>query len=199
MDETWRIRRATQADRAALSMICLKTADNGADASALYSDPDYPALIWALPYLDFAPDFAFVLEADGDVLGYVIAAPDTAAFEARLAEDWWPKLQAIYGARRPQAPLDGMVLGLIASPPKTPPVRLADYPAHLHIDLLPPAQGRGWGRRMMARLFDALRQAGIAGVHLGVAKGNVRAQDFYARLGFEEIGRNGAIWLGMRF
>jgi hypothetical protein len=23
------------------------------------------------------------------------------------------------------------------------------YPSHLHIDLLPRAQGRGWGRRMM--------------------------------------------------
>jgi ribosomal protein S18 acetylase RimI-like enzyme len=198
MQDTWHIRNATPADREALSMICLKTADRGGDASALYSDPDYPALIWALPYLDFAADFAFVLEGDGEVLGYVVAAPDTRAFETRLDRDWWPKLRETYGGRTPKAPLDGTVLGIIAKPPVTPAERLADYPAHLHIDLLPAAQGGGWGRRLMETLLDALRAAGVPGVHLGVGEANARARGFYARMGFEEIGRDGAVWLGMQ-
>ena len=59
-----------------------------------------------------------------------------------------------------------------------------DYPAHLHIDLLPSAQGQGWGRALMDRFLAQLRAAGVAGVHLGVATVNLRAVAFYARLGF---------------
>ena len=38
-----------------------------------------------------------------------------------------------------------------------------DYPAHLHIDLLPEVQGQGWGRLLIATLVDALRERGVAG------------------------------------
>jgi ribosomal protein S18 acetylase RimI-like enzyme len=51
---------------------------------------------------------------------------------------------------------------------------------------------------MVTTLLDALRRADVPGVHLGVARDNLRARGFYERMGFEEIGRNGAIWLGMR-
>ncbi len=38
---------------------------------------------------------------------------------------------------------------------------IAGYPAHLHVDLLPAGQGGGNGRRLMEKLFDALREQGI--------------------------------------
>lgn len=198
MNETWHIRRARPDDRAALSRICLLTADNGADGTALYSDPDYPALIWAWPYLDFAPDFAFVLDTGEAAVGYIIAAPDTEGFETRLDAEWWPHLRARYGARTARTEHDRRVLELIAAPERSDPAGLADYPAHLHIDLLPVAQGRGWGRRLMAHLFAALREAGVGGVQLGVGGANARALGFYRRLGFSEIGRDGAIRMGQR-
>jgi ribosomal protein S18 acetylase RimI-like enzyme len=192
------IRRARPDDRAALSDICLRTADSGGDATALYSDPAYPGLIWAEPYLEFDPEFAFVLEADGVVVGYVIAAHDTGEFEAQLAANWWPALRQKYEDREPDALHDRRVLSLIAEPPQTPVERLTDYPAHLHIDLLPQAQGQGWGRKLIETLLAALKDADVRGVHLGVGATNTNALGFYERLGFAEIGRNGAIWMGKR-
>ncbi len=59
-----------------------------------------------------------------------------------------------------------------------------DYPAHLHIDLLPSAQGQGWGRALMDRFLAQVRSAGARGVHLGVATVNRGAAAFYTRLGF---------------
>lgn len=64
MDTSCFIRPAIEADIDALFDICLKTANGGEDASALYSDPHLPGYIWSVPYLKFAKDFAFVLVQD---------------------------------------------------------------------------------------------------------------------------------------
>jgi ribosomal protein S18 acetylase RimI-like enzyme len=66
------------------------------------------------------------------------------------------------------------------------------YPSHLHIDLLPRAQGRGYGREMIERLLTALRARGSPGVHLGLSARNTRAFAFYGRLGFRELTRAGS-------
>ncbi|MES1169890.1 MAG: GNAT family N-acetyltransferase, partial [Leifsonia sp.] len=64
---------------------------------------------------------------------------------------------------------------------------LADYPAHLHIDLLPEAQGQGLGRRLIETLLDELAAAGATGVHLDMDPANTGAGAFYARLGFTRL------------
>jgi ribosomal protein S18 acetylase RimI-like enzyme len=64
---------------------------------------------------------------------------------------------------------------------------LADYPAHLHIDLLPEWQGKGWGRELIDAFLAGLTAAGTARVHLGMLSTNVSARAFYDRMGFHEI------------
>ena len=193
------IRPARPDDRAALSEICLLTADTGQDASALYSDRDYPGLVWSVPYLLFAPEHAFVLENEGKVVGYVVGAADTHAFEAQLDRDWWPKLAEQYAGRRPTANLDSNVLDKLAQPPKSDPAIVADYPAHMHINLLPEVQSGGWGRKMIETEMDSLRAAGVRGMHLGLGLRNERAFGFYQRVGLKELRRDDAIWMGIRF
>jgi GNAT superfamily N-acetyltransferase len=83
------------------------------------------------------------------------------------------------------------------------PEPYADYPSHLHIDLLPRAQGHGQGRRMMEMVMEKLRHRGAPGAHLGVSVANTRAFGFYQRLGFKELARVGAgnegvIYMGKR-
>src|SRR5690606_7372227 len=66
------------------------------------------------------------------------------------------------------------------------------WPSHLHIDLLPRVQRRGYGRRLIETLVARLRDAGSPGVHLGVHPSNTGAIAFYHRLGFVELTRRGA-------
>ena len=61
------------------------------------------------------------------------------------------------------------------------------FPAHLHIDLLPHLQGQGWGRRLIDTLIDALRERGVAGLHLVASTDNPGALPFYTRLGFAPL------------
>ncbi|WP_336755956.1 GNAT family N-acetyltransferase [Pantoea sp. USHLN298] len=190
------IRPATPADYPALYRICLETADAGGDARALYSDPDYPGQRFAVPYARFAPDFAFVLESAGEVVGYVVAAPDTRAFEAQLETQWWPLLQQHYQQRRADAPLDDKILDAIRHPDRAADALVTQWPAHLHINLLPAAQKGGWGRKMIEHELAALRAAGVSGVHLGVSLQNEQVCAFYQRMGFTPIMRSNAIYMG---
>ncbi|THF88089.1 GNAT family N-acetyltransferase [Deinococcus sp. KSM4-11] len=195
------IRPARESDRDALYSICLETGDSGEDATGLYADPLILGHVYAGPYLSYAPDFAFVLEDAEGVGGYVIGTPDSRAFEATLEREWWPKLRAQYPdpaaiPRESRTPDERIMAVIHDHTRKTSDVYDA-YPAHLHIDLLPRMQGGGNGRALMERLFTALRDAGVPGVHLGVGGRNTRAQGFYQHLGFRELERtNGGITLG---
>jgi ribosomal protein S18 acetylase RimI-like enzyme len=191
------VRLATPADLPAIYEICLRTADAGVDASHLYSDPLMPGTIWAAPYAVLEPDFAFVLGEGERALGYVLAVPDTAAFARRLETEWWPEARRHFAGFTPVNTTEENALRHIVSPESRSDEMLEQYPAHLHINLLPEAQGGGWGRRLIDTQLAALRNAGIKGVHLGVSPTNERAKGFYRRLGFDDISRDGRVIFAM--
>ncbi|CAM5763386.1 N-acetyltransferase GCN5 [Labrys miyagiensis] len=192
------IRRATESDRDAIYDICLKTADNGSDASHLYSDPRLPGFIWAVPYQVLEPDFAFVVDGGAGAMGYVVAAPDTAAFFDRLEREWWPGIRKEIAGFVPTRPNDARAINLIRHPEGKDPAMLAAYPAHLHINLLPPIQRGGWGRRLIETVTAELSTRGVAGLHLGVSAGNTKVLGFYEKAGFREIARPASIYMGKR-
>lgn len=187
------------AEVARLYEICLRTGSDGADASALTTEPNLLGEIYLGAYLRFAPELAFVLVdtrlpgAQG-VVGYVIGTADTTAFEAVLDREWWPHLRERYplGAF-PEGSYDANLVANIHGEHHSDPAVLEPYPAHLHIDLLPGGQGGGNGRRMLTTLFDALRAAGAPGVHLGVSTTNTQATGFYAHIGFTPLSDDGSL------
>lgn len=169
----------------ALYDICLRTGAAGEDASAQYQDPRLLGEIYVGPYLRLEPELAFVVD-DGRPVGYVVGTRDTRSFEAACEREWWPALRERYPAGTfPAESADARLIELIHRPIAADHDVVAGYPSHLHIDLLPAAQGRGLGRVLMERLFETLRAAGSPGVHLGVGRSNDRAIGFYQRLGFE--------------
>ncbi len=183
------IRSVRATDRDAVYEICLRTADAGEDGSHLYSDLELPGHIWAGPYVALEPEHGFVVVDDADqAIGYILAARDTLAFEARLEQEWWPALRLHYplDVARPAAG-DRLAVHLLHHPPRVDDTVVAEYPSHLHIDLLPVAQGQGAGRRLVERLATSLRDAGSRGVHLGVSSRNTRAIGFYRNLGLDEL------------
>lgn len=189
------------AEVARLYEICLRTGAAGSDATAQYTDPKLLGHVYVGPYLAYRSKLAFVLADAADVpQGYVLGVADTYEFEQQLAEQWWPALRSWYPRDSyPAGTADGGVVGLIHGWKPTPEVVLADYSAHLHIDLLPAAQGGGNGRRLLEHLLDELRARGVGGVHLGVDAENERAIGFYRHLGFTPLDVSGASGLmGLR-
>jgi GNAT superfamily N-acetyltransferase len=189
MTDRTKIRPATAEDHAALKRICLLTGDAGQDATGKYDDPDLLGLVYAVPYQVFAPDLAFVAEDAEGPCAYVLGVADTLAMHRWLGETWFPPLR---GGLTDPGPDEARWTGhdwltrQFFAPP-LPPVDLDRFPAHLHIDLLPRAQGQGLGRALMLHLLQAMRDKSVPGVHLGVSTRNPRALGFYSHLGFQAL------------
>jgi ribosomal protein S18 acetylase RimI-like enzyme len=184
------LRQATEADHPALRKICLETGDAGEDATAREDDPDLIGQIYAVPYQVFEPDFAFVVDGPSGVAGYLLGALDTAGFYTSLSESWYPALQQRVANPGPDASRwqgSDWARRRIHHPDLTIPPAFAVYPSHGHIDLLPPARGKGIGRQCMAFLEQRLGEAGSTGLWLEVHPRNQKAQSFYARLGYRRV------------
>lgn len=179
--------------------ICLRTGADGGDATGRYRDPRLLGEIYLGAYLAFEPDLAFVVDDGSGALGYVVGTVDTAAFEERCERDWWPPLRARYPLDAfPTESEDACLVRSIHSPSTADRPVLDLFPAHLHVDLLPAAQGGGNGRRLLETLFHALRERGVQGVHLGVSETNTSAIGFYEHLGLERVPTDEGYVLGLK-
>jgi len=194
MDEL-SIRRAVLSDIPYLYEICLKTGENGKDATSLYFDQYLLGHYYAAPYLVFPEGICFVVESEHRPQGYILAAPDTAAFKQWMEEQWLPPLRNRYQKPLPPESIrsekERHIIELIHTCqfPIDNDSRpwLAEYPAHLHIDLLPSLQGKGMGRSLMNALFSELEKQKVPGLHLGVSASNTGAVAFYRKLGFSVL------------
>ena len=178
-----RVRDATEADRDAIYDVCLRTGDAGHDATGLLVHGELYGLAYAGQYLTLSPGLALVADGDTGVVGYIVGALDTASFDEQCEAEWWPALRARYPATGSGTDIDRRLVAEIHTPFHMPASVLARYPSHLHINLLPAAQGAGVGRALMTELFTRLSAAGSPGVHLGVDPRNERAIGFYEHLG----------------
>ena len=200
------VRTARQGDEPGAYYVCLKTGDYGQDGERLYrADPDALGRIFVGPYLAFEPELSLVLEDAGGLCGYALGALDSRVFYGRYETEWRPRLCETF----PEPPGDPSMWTPVQQvhhdyhhPDYFCPEPYTAYPSHLHIDLLPRAQGRGHGRRMLEQVLDMLRERGSPGAHLGVSAPNTRARAFYEHVGFAELTRVGSgddacIYMGM--
>lgn len=182
------IRRYRPADRDALYDVCLRTGADGSDASDRYLNPTLLGEVFVGPYLELPGTLAWTAEFEGVASGYILCALDTAAFEAECEAAWWPRLRERYQLNSQQAgSSDDEIVRMIHHPSLADPVIAREYPAHLHIDLLPVLQGHGAGAQLIRTLLSELRARHSSGVHLGVSTANTRAIGFYHHLGFHVI------------
>ncbi|MEU1123509.1 GNAT family N-acetyltransferase [Streptomyces sp. NPDC005899] len=183
------VRPYRSADREALADICVRTADNGGDSRHLYPDPGLMPALFAAPYAHLDPALTFVLDdGTGRAVGYVLGTADTRGFVRAFRERWLPLVTDRFPAPAgpPGTPAEEMT-ALLYRPDRMILRQLDAYPAHLHIDLLPPWQRRGYGRELMHTFLGALRARGVSAVHLSMLTANTAARAFYDRLGFGEL------------
>ncbi|WP_308220825.1 GNAT family N-acetyltransferase [Microbacterium sp. CIAB417] len=188
-------------DRDGLFDVCVRTADAGADATGMFTDDDLWGLLFAVPYAERDPGLCWVVEAeDGRVIGYIVSTDDTDAFEQWFRDEWWPRYTDRFPKPAdPQTAEERMLAYAYGRGPGREP-NAAEYPAHLHIDLLPETQGKGLGRRLLETLFAELRRRGVPGLHLGMNPANTGAAAFYDRVGMHRLPSPEGSWVyGVRF
>jgi len=192
------IRSYKSADTSAAYEICLKTGNSGQDATHLFSDPLVLGHIYVGPYMEFEPQSVFILEDDQGPCGYIIGVLDSQTYYQWMHSEWLPKIRVDY--KKPTGDPDTWnktekITNLLFQPESQ---RLfPGFPAHLHIDLLSRAQGKGQGKLMMDHFIDYIRKNKIPGVHLELSVNNDRAFGFYCKYGLQELDRNNeSIFMG---
>ncbi|OBT89324.1 hypothetical protein VE02_01419 [Pseudogymnoascus sp. 03VT05] len=198
------IRAYGPADLEAIMHICRVTAH---PAAAQEPANTIVPLIFALPYVILHPEYTFILDnGHGDCVGYCVAAPCSATYLERYKSEYLPTIdRSLYP---PPPPIPGAVAGneiertgkngdvaaalmqRLYYPDESVlhskwPGLLEDYPAHLHIDILPEYQGHGGGKNLIAALLAKLQADRVRGIHLMKSGENKGAEVFYGRMGFE--------------
>ena len=206
-DDGLQVRTAALRDTNDLHAICLKTGAGGKDASALYDDPKLIGHIYAAPYVSLPGCISFVAEDRQGVLGYAVGVPDTRTFERRLESDWWPGLRMTYpepAGDRAGWSHDERRAWMIHHPRPVPEDIVCDYPAHIHMNLLSRARGRGVGTRLLEVWIEEAKNLNVTGVHAGVGAANRAGLKFWSARGFAPLrsdpagGSQGTVWTGQR-
>jgi len=181
------IRRYRPEDRDDVFDVCVRTGDSGADATGLLADDSLLPEVYAAPYLDLQPDLAWVVDNGARVVGYIIAAQDTTEWARRYRRDYLPVFGRRHPLVEPPTTREERLVWVGHHPERTSVHDLDRYPAHLHIDLLPEAQGQGLGRQLIRILLAELRRREVPGVQLRYGETNTSAGAFYRRLGFHSL------------
>ncbi|TDK37491.1 N-acetyltransferase [Rhizobium deserti] len=175
----------------ALFSISLATGHIGGDASHLYENSELMGLIYSAPYAALEPSLVQLALDETGPLGFVLGAVDTDAWENRLETEWWPLLRSVYAdpgpVPQPEWTLDQRRVHMIHHPTPVPAEIKDRYPAHIHLNLMPHAQGVGIGSRLLDGWLEVIAAASPEGVHVGVNRQNSRALRFWAQQGFTEL------------
>lgn len=144
-------------------------------------------------------------------MGYCIGTYDTSGFSARWRKEFVPTVDESIVPRPGivtedenmereeckifrEAVYTGDCSHLLAYPEV-----LEEYPAHMHIDILPEYQRKGYGTKLINTLFEKVKSEGAKGIHLDMVRSNELAAKFYESIGFERApivmdgGRSGEV------
>lgn len=184
------IRPCQSRDRDAVVTICHRTGYFGEDAAPYFKDADLFGLLFTAYYLDHEPEHCFVADDNGAAVGYIIGSVDTEAQREAFSRLIVPRIvKRAFTRTLFRHPGDvWFLLGLTDHADYEKELFTEDlvtnYPAHLHMNVLPDYQRRGLGGRLMARFVEAMRTAGAPGVHLVTSTENKKALPFYHKEGF---------------
>jgi len=178
------IRPVVAADRLAVGQIAYETGYFGASAAFYFPDPKLFSELWVGPYLNEVGCCNFAAESQGAVVGYIIGTCDSRAYKRYFARHF-PKLvgQLIRGDYPHWRRSLSYLLRALRYPARAAP--RADYPAHLHVNVLPRARGQGSGGRLLTAFLGCLTERGVEGVQLSTTRENDAAIRLYERYGFE--------------
>jgi GNAT superfamily N-acetyltransferase len=188
-------------DREAVRRICRITAYGG-EARRL-PDPELFADLMTRYFTDLTdlePGALWVAVRDGRVEGYLAGSLDPGRWRRGMALRVVPLAVARSLARGrwlrpPFLRLVALLPRFLAAGGLGRGPDLSAYPVHLHVNLLPSAQGRAVGTRLLERCLAEASRRGLAGAHATVLESNVAGRRFFEQRGFRALARRPAFCL----
>lgn len=174
--------------RDAVRRIYAQTAFFGEPVEVYFDDRNLFADLGIDAYLEHYPNYAWVAQSGGDVVGYIVGCPrgDGAIRQHNLMR--LPRILARLVAGRYH--VDRKTLAYVRDQLRAAlrgelvEIHSDLYPANLHINLLPAHRGHGLGTALLRAYLAQLRSEGVPGVHAVTTDRNTAAIHLYRRFGF---------------
>jgi len=129
-------------------------------------------------YIEVEPNNCFVAVNENDrAVGYIISAEDYWCFEREFNKIYIPRIKEIDETKVNEALNSAHLQKKYAK----------NYPAHLHIGILPEYQRLGLGSKLINTLLEHYKQK-VPGIMLGCWSDNTLAIKLYKKFGFEILG-----------
>jgi len=176
-------------DNQAVYDVCRKTCDDGADGTEIFpfhKDLIADKLIGA--FLEYSPEYCFVVEDCQGVCGYVLAALDGKRHLQRVDSTWFPTLKEKY--QKPmkkmeeQTPAEEMITCLHNHKSFIPAESIiSSHPSIVNVALLTDRVTEGSAKQALASAVAALKTNGSCGIYAEVPVGDANTVARYNKLG----------------
>ena len=181
------IRKALKSDLKDVEYICRITAGPLSRENELVGK--IIAKTYSTYYIEEECGNCFVLASGEKAVGYILSSLDAGVFKKVYRKKYVPQIFSL-------SKKDGVLAWLLPIPYM---FFKKNYPAHMHIDILPGFQGSGNGTKLVETLLSELKSRGIRGVCLCVGSDNARAIAFYKKRGFKILLKTpGGIYMGQK-
>lgn len=189
------IRSYQKEDQVAVQDITYRTGFKGEDLTGrrYFDDSGLWFLIFIFYYTRYEPEHCFVAvdTSNSAVVGFICGTPDTVAQEEGFLKKVVPRIAlrvflfTLWRYPGTFKTLVGMAkLRGDLNEKETVSAIQSEYPAHLHINLLPEYQRIGLGTRLVKRFEAHMIRQNVKGIHLQTTNHNHKAVPFYEKLGY---------------
>lgn len=180
-------------DRPAIRRICCDTGFLGNPIETIFSDREIFADLFTSPYLDYDPGCAWVAEADGRVVGYLLGSRSPSFALALLYSGLQTTVKMLTRAatggyaRHPRS--RHFVRWLLTNGYREQP-RHPEHAGHLHLNIEKSHRGHGLGLRLWRAFEGQLDRAGVPNCYGAFFSWpRRRPEAVYSRLGFSVFDR----------
>jgi len=125
----------------------------------------------SLYYTDRSPETVWVVELDGQVVGYLLGCSNTREFLCFTVCLIMPRLilralsDAVKGNYKDPMTKNIIKWALLKSWFETPYIPLRKFASHFHCNLLPRASGKGYFTALALAFLDQMQKQGVTGFH----------------------------------
>ncbi|MCK9189626.1 GNAT family N-acetyltransferase [Acidithiobacillus sp.] len=161
--KAFRIRQYQLSDRQDIRRLCCDTGFLGKPIDRIFCDRELFADLHTTPYLDYEPEWTFVAEADGHLVGYLLGSvrrvfPWLLVYEGSLTalRMWSRSLKGTYDHHRSRIYVHWLLTRSFRECPRHP-----SGAAHMHFNVVTSYRGQGVGLALWRAFETALQAAGI--------------------------------------
>lgn len=158
-------------DREAVRDICRRTAYRNKGHAAVFEDGELFADYWTRYYTDYEPESLFVVEENGEVLGYLMGCMDSRRHERIMGWKIVPSvlLRALWKLatfRYRNETSRRMIYWLVTRGwREAPEIATERFPAHYHCNVLRKGYGKNYYSALVLRFLDEMDRRGVPGLH----------------------------------